>query len=47
MTKEIVPIRNGITDIWNAFMVDNAKFDDYDIPFCPTTATSYPSSLIS
>lgn len=39
--------RKGIVDVWNAFMVDGAVFDDYDIPFCATSAKSYPNQLIS
>ena len=40
-------IRKGIHDIWNAFMVDTASFGDYDIPFCPTTAQTIPSEIIT
>ena len=30
--------RNGLQDMWNAFMVKGAKFSANDIPLCPTTA---------
>ncbi len=39
--------RSGLHDMWNAFMVNGAKFSDNDIPLCPTTAKSLPVSLIS
>lgn len=39
--------RKGIVDVWNAFMVKDAEFDEFDIPMCPTTAKSYPQKLIS
>ena len=39
--------RKGIDDVWNAFMVKGATFEEFDIPICPTTAKSYPKSLIS
>ena len=38
--------RAGLTDIWNAFMVENATFSDHDIPLCPTTATNCPHELV-
>ena len=48
MKSELLkPKRNGIVDVWNAFMVEGASFGIHDIPFCPTTATSYPKKLIS
>ena len=41
-------IRNGCTDMWNAFMVVNADFTlGSDIPFCPCTAKEVPKKLIS
>lgn len=40
-------IRRGIVDIWNAFMLDGARIDKRDIPFCPTTANEIPTQLIS
>lgn len=39
--------RAGCKDIWNAYLLKNATFDEYDIPFCPTTATEIPNTLIS
>lgn len=39
--------RAGCKDIWNSYILENAHFDDYDIPFCPTTATCIPENLIS
>ena len=41
------PRRNGVQDMWNAFMLKGAKFSNNDIPLCPTTAVSPPSRLIS
>ncbi len=37
--------RNGRRDIWNAFMVKNATFEN-DIPYCPTTG-EIPTSIIT
>ena len=39
--------RNGLQDMWNAFMVEGAKFSSNDIPLCPTTAIAPPSRMIS
>jgi len=39
--------RPGCKDIWNAFMVNGAKFGKYDIPFCPTTATRIPINQVT
>ena len=39
--------RPGLKDIWNAYMVQGAKFCQYDIPFCPTTATVLPRELVT
>ncbi len=39
--------RSGLQDIWNAFMVEGAKFSVNDIPMCPTTAKETPSKIIS
>ena len=39
--------RAGCKDIWNAYLLKNATFDEYDIPYCPTTATKIPNALIS
>lgn len=38
--------RPGLKDIWNAFMVEDAKFCEGDIPFCPTTASDLPHEII-
>lgn len=38
--------RNGIKDLWNAFMVKNAIFSSHDIPLCKTSTTSPPKKLI-
>ena len=46
--KPIIGIeRNGIKDMWNAFMVKGAKFSSNEIPLCPTTAIRSPARLIS
>lgn len=43
----IVP-RSGCKDMWNAFMVNGAKFTNHDIPICPTyLPNGIPKSLIS
>ena len=39
--------RNGLLDMWNAFMLKGARFSPNDIPLCPTTAASPPPRLIS
>ena len=43
--------RRNIKDIWNAFMVDGADFNNsnYDIPFCPTTVkkSEIPNEIIT
>lgn len=50
-TPTVIPIkggvRSGLKDIWNAFMANGATFGKYDIPFCPTTATALPNSVIT
>ncbi len=38
--------RNGCKDVWNAFMCEGASFSKNDIPFCPTTATELPATII-
>ncbi len=45
---KLIPIRNGIHDVWNAFMVEGADFgtNTNDIPYCPTTATVIPKKII-
>ncbi len=40
-------VRLGITDIWNAFMCDEAKWSQNDIPLCPTILTKIPSRIIT
>ncbi len=40
-------VRPGIKDIWNANMAKGAAFGKFDIPFCPTTATSLPAYIIT
>ena len=39
--------RAGCRDIWNAFMCAGARYGVYDIPYCPTTATSLPNAIIT
>ena len=39
--------RANCKDIWNGYILKNATFDKYDIPFCPTTAVELPKALIS
>ncbi|MGI6217876.1 MAG: DUF4417 domain-containing protein [Coriobacteriales bacterium] len=41
------PRRRGIVDVWNAFMVEGAKFDYGDIPVCPSIVEKTPQELIS
>ena len=36
-----------IKDSWNSFMMQNAKFCEYDIPYCPTTALTLPIMIIT
>lgn len=40
-------IRKGCQDVWNAFMVRGASFSPNDIPYCPTTALTIPTSIVS
>lgn len=40
-------IRKGCHDIWKAFMVKGAVFKEHDIPYCPTTAKSIPTEIIT
>ena len=40
-------VRRGCKDIWNAYMVQGAKFSAHDIPICPTTAIELPESIIT
>ena len=46
MRENYIP-RKGCKDIWNAFMVKNAKFGKHDIPFCPTTASKIPTRQVT
>ncbi len=39
--------RSGIKDVWNAFMVEDAKMMAEDIPLCPTTARRVPREIIT
>lgn len=39
--------RNGLQDMWNAYMLKGARYSPNDIPLCPTTAVDLPSRLIS
>lgn len=45
--KRLTINRSGIKDIWNAFLVDGANWSVNDIPYCPTTATCIPHTLVS
>jgi len=41
-------IRNGLKTIWwHPELVEGAIFDELDIPFCPTTATTAPKKIIT
>ena len=40
-------VRKGCKDIWNAYMAEGAVFGNHDIPYCPTTATEVPASIIT
>ena len=43
-----VSVRKKIKDVWwRPYMVEGARFSENDIPFCPTTATSVPSQLLT
>ena len=39
--------RPGCKDIWNAFMLEGARYSQNDIPCCPTTAKRLPDSMIT
>lgn len=39
--------RSGLKDVWNAFMLEDATFSQHDIPYCPTTASKVPTSIIT
>jgi len=47
MKKELITVRTGCQDVWNAFMLNNASFSSNDIPLCPSTAKEIPEKLIS
>lgn len=47
LSSTIVTNRIGMQDIWNAFMLNGAKYSSNDIPLCPTTAETVPTQLIS
>lgn len=40
-------VRNGLKDVWNAFMCNGAKYTNNDIPYCPTIMTEIPSKIIT
>ena len=45
--KEVMArTRKGVKDIWNAFMLKQARYSTNDIPFCPTTASQTPVGII-
>lgn len=45
--KHIAASRNGIKDIWNAYLVEDAGWSSNDIPICPTTSSELPNRIIS
>lgn len=45
--NDIIKNRNGLKDIWNAYMAVGATFSPNDIPYCPTTATELPKSILT
>ena len=50
VSDSIIPNSNpraGCKDIWNAFMVKEADFGEFDIPFCPTTTTQIPKRQVT
>jgi len=47
LSRTICTDRNGLQDVWNAFMLRGAKYSPNDIPLCPTTAAILPTRLIS
>lgn len=40
-------IRNGLRDIWNAYMCRGASFAKYDIPICPTIVSTLPKQILT
>lgn len=47
LSSTIVTNRIGMQDMWNAFMLNGAKYSSNDIPLCPTTVETVPTQLIS
>lgn len=47
MNENEAKMRNGLKDIWNAFMCKGVVWAKYDIPVCPTTADAVPSNIIT
>jgi len=47
LKNDKIIVRKGCKDIWNAFMAEGATFSANDIPYCPTTATELPKSLLT
>lgn len=48
MKNEIlIKPRNGLKDIWNAFMCAGAKFTRNDIPVCPTRMSELPKEILT
>ena len=45
--NDIIKVRKGCKDIWNAYMADGAIYSSHDIPFCPTTATELPYGIVT
>lgn len=46
-SNDIMKVRRGCHDVWNAFMVRGAVYTQNDIPYCPTTAVTIPVSIVS
>ncbi len=45
--SDIIKIRAGCKDVWNAYMAEGAAFTTNDIPFCPTTALEVPHAIVT
>ncbi len=45
--NDIINVRKGCKDIWNAYMADGAIYSPHDIPFCPTTAVELPHGIVT
>lgn len=39
--------RNGLIDVWNSFMCNDAEFTSNDIPCCPTIMTEIPKQIFT